>query len=141
MDKEKKREGQIVAINEAPRCKLQGVDFTALLPREKSEATEVLLCRYPQGLKFPLHQHKECEQFYLILEGKAEVFLGNRTHTVDRNSVVYIPRFTDHSINNVGEGELVYVVLEVYPEGYLPEEPTLDSHMEALRKHYGESES
>ena len=141
MNKEKKREGQIVAINEAPHCKMKGVNFTVLLTREKSEAMEVLLERYPKGLSFPVHQHKECEQFYLILEGEAEVFVGDKTQTVDRNHVVYIPRLTDHSIKNVGDGELVYVVLEVYPEGYLPEEPTFESHMEALRKVYGESES
>jgi hypothetical protein len=31
----------------------------------------------------------------------------------------------------------VYVVVETYPDGYLPKEPTWDSHIEALTKHYG----
>ena len=44
---------------------------------------------------------------------------------------------TDHSVRNVGGSELVYVVVETYPDGYLPNEPTWDSHIEALTKHYG----
>ena len=128
----------ITGIDDAPRCKLQGVDFTVLLPREKSEAMEVLLERYPKGLSFPVHQHKECEQFYLVLEGEAEVSVGTQLRRVGKGGVVYIPRNTDHSVSNVGEGELVYLVFETYPEGYLAEEPTWDSHITALHKYYGE---
>ena len=45
-------------------------------------------------------------------------------------------RLTDHAVRNVGDSELVYVVVETYPEGYLPDEPTWDSHIEALQKRY-----
>ena len=53
-----------------------GVDYSVLLPRERSECVEILLERFPKGLAFPLHQHKECEQTYLFLEGEAEVNLA-----------------------------------------------------------------
>lgn len=128
-------------FQQAPRCRLQGVDFTVLLPREKSESMEVLLERYPKGLSFPVHQHKECEQFYLILEGETEVNTAGKVHRAGPGSVVYIPRNTDHSISNVGDGELVYVVFETYPDGYLPEEPTWDSHIRKLWDFYGEKGS
>ncbi len=125
--------GQVISVVDAPKCKFKGVDFSVLLPREKSEALEVLLERYPKGCGFPVHQHKECEQFYFILTGEAEITLEEKPHVVAHGSSVYIPRCADHSISNIGEGELTYLVVEVYPEGYLPEEPTWESHIQALR--------
>jgi mannose-6-phosphate isomerase-like protein (cupin superfamily) len=113
-----------------------GVDYSVLLPRERSECVEILLERFPKGLAFPIHQHKECEQTYLFLEGEGEVTLAGEIHRVTKGGVVYIPRLTDHAVRNVGDSELVYVVVETYPDGYLPDEPTWDSHIEALQKHY-----
>ena len=113
-----------------------GVDYSVLLPRERSECVEILLERFPKGLAFPVHQHKECEQTYLFLEGEAEVNVAGELYNVAKGGVVYIPRLTDHAVKNTGDGELVYVVVETYPEGYLPDEPTWDSHIEALRERY-----
>ena len=113
-----------------------GVDYSVLLPRERSECVEILLERFPKGLAFPIHQHKECEQTYLFLEGEAEVNLAGETHHLSKGGVVYIPRLTDHAVKNVGDSELVYVVVETYPDGYLPDEPTWDSHIDTLKKRY-----
>jgi quercetin dioxygenase-like cupin family protein len=114
-----------------------GVQFSVLLPRERSECVEILLERFPKGLAFPIHQHKECEQTYIFLEGTGEVILEGKVQRLEKGGVVYIPRLTDHAVSNVGDSELVYIVVETYPDGYLPNEPTWDSHIEALRKHYG----
>ena len=113
-----------------------GVDYSVLLPRERSECVEILLERFPKGLAFPIHQHKECEQTYLFLEGEAEVNVAGQLHRLTKGGIVYIPRLTDHAVKNVGDSELVYVVVETYPEGYLPDEPTWDSHIDALKKRY-----
>lgn len=113
-----------------------GVQYSVLLPRERSECVEILLERFPVGLEFPIHQHKECEQTYLFLEGKAEVALAGEIHRVQKGAVVYIPRLTDHAVKNVGDSELVYVVVETYPEGYLSDEPTWESHIGALEERY-----
>lgn len=128
----------VTSDEHAPHSQLQGVDFAVLLPREKSECVEILLERFPKGLSFPLHQHKECEQTYLVVDGEAQVQLGQRVHTVKKGSVVYIPRNTDHSIRNTGDRDFVYLVVETYPDGYLPDEPTWQSHLLALKKHYRE---
>lgn len=138
MTTQPKKIPHVTNFQEAPQCKLQGVDFRVLLPREKSEAMEVLLERFPKGLSFPVHQHKECEQFYVILEGEAEVNTAGKGQHVGPGSVIYIPRNTDHSVSNIGDGELVYLVFETYPDGYLPEEPTWDSHIQKLWRFYGE---
>lgn len=113
-----------------------GVQYSILLPRERSECVEILLERFPKGLAFPVHQHKECEQTYLFLEGEAEVNVAGQLHRLAKGGIVYIPRLTDHAVKNVGDSELVYIVVETYPDGYLPDESTWDSHIDALRAHY-----
>ena len=129
---ENKYKAEVIDPEDIQHTMYLDVDFGVLLHREKSEALEVLLERFPPGMKFRVHQHKECIQFYYLLEGKAKISLGTKDHTVGPGQAVYIPRFTDHGIENVGDGELVYLNVEVYPDGYLPDEPTWDSHIEAL---------
>jgi quercetin dioxygenase-like cupin family protein len=133
----RKKEPMISSTEESQVTHFLGVKYSVLLPREKSECVEILLERFPKGLAFPIHQHKECEQTYLVLEGEGEVTVGGRVQKIVKDDVVYIPRLTDHAVRNVGDGELVYVVVETYPDGYLPNEPTWDSHIAALNKHYG----
>jgi mannose-6-phosphate isomerase-like protein (cupin superfamily) len=132
-----KKEPMISTTEESKVTKFLGVAYSVLLPRERSECVEILLERFPKGLAFPVHQHKECEQTYLVLEGEGEVSVADEVQRVGKGGVVYIPRFTDHCVRNVGDSELVYVVVETYPDGYLPDEPTWDAHIAALNKRYG----
>jgi quercetin dioxygenase-like cupin family protein len=138
---QQKKTPMVSAVEKSQLTRFLGVDFSVLLPRERSECVEILLERYPQGLAFPIHQHKECEQTYFVLEGEAEVTLDGKVHRLGKGAVAYIPRLTDHAVKNSGEGELVYLVVETYPEGYLPNEPTWDSHIAVLEKHYGAASS
>jgi len=132
----KTKSPMVSSIDQSKVTPFLGVDYSVLLPRERSECVEILLERFPKGLAFPIHQHKECEQTYLFLEGEGEVTLGSEIHRLKKGGVVYIPRLTDHAVRNIGDSELVYVVVETYPDGYLPGEPTWDSHIEALQKRY-----
>ena len=132
-----KKEPMISTVGQSKVTNFLGVAFSVLLPRERSECVEILLERFPKGLAFPVHQHKECEQTYLVLEGEAEVTVADEVRRVVKDGVVYIPRLTDHCVRNVGDSELVYVVVETYPDGYLANEPTWDAHIAALNKHYG----
>ncbi len=134
--KEKKR--PLVSTIEASQItNFLDVQFSVLLPRERSESVEILLERFPKDLAFPIHQHKECEQTYIFLEGIGEVNLEGKVHRLEKGGIVYIPRLTDHAVRNIGDSELVYIVVETYPDGYLANEPTWDSHIDALRTHYG----
>lgn len=129
----------ITTEDKAPHSQLFGVDYTVLLPRERSESVEILLERFPPGLAFPLHQHAECEQTYLVLSGKGKVNVGSIVQEVSKGSLIYIPRNTDHSIRNSGTQDFIYIVVATYPDGYLPHEPTWQAHLSALKKHYREN--
>ena len=140
--REKQKKSPMVStIEQSQITPFLGVQYSVLLPREKSECVEILLERFPKDLAFPVHQHKECEQTYLFLEGEAELNLAGQVQRVGEGAVVYIPRLTDHAVKNIGDSELVYIVVETYPDGYLPNEPTWDSHIAALKRHYKISES
>jgi quercetin dioxygenase-like cupin family protein len=132
-----KKQPMVSTTEESQVTPFLGVQYSVLLPRERSECVEILLERFPKGLAFPIHQHKECEQTYLFLEGEGEVTIDGSVQRLKKGGIVYIPRLTDHAVKNVGDSELVYIVVETYPDGYLPGEPTWDSHIQALRNLYG----
>lgn len=135
--KEKQKKSPMVStVEQSQITPFLGVQYSVLLPREKSECVEILLERFPKDLAFPIHQHKECEQTYVFLEGEAELSLAGQVQRVGKGAVVYIPRLTDHAVKNAGDSELVYIVVETYPDGYLPDEPTWDSHIAALKRRY-----
>ena len=97
-----KKEPMISTVAQSQVTNFLGVAYSVLLPRERSECVEILLERFPKGLAFPVHQHKECEQTYLVLEGEAEVTVADEVRRVVKEGVVYIPRLTDHCVRNVG---------------------------------------
>src|SRR5438270_14068777 len=97
----KSKSPMVSTIEQSRITPFLGVDYSVLLPRERSECVEILLERFPKDLAFPVHQHKECEQTYLFLEGEAELYLAGETKRVGKGAVVYIPRLTDHAVKNV----------------------------------------
>src|ERR1700733_15871567 len=111
MSAPKKKKHLISSTEKSQVTHLLGVKYSVLLPRENSECVEILLVRFPKGLAFPIHQHKECEQTYLVLEGEGEVTVAGQVKKIVKDDVVYIPRLTDHCVRNIGDGVLVYVVV------------------------------
>lgn len=61
----------------------------------------------------PPHKHAE-DEFFFILEGKAEFFLAGQTKVVGPNTCLYCPSFVEHGIKNAGDTELKYLVLKKY---------------------------
>jgi hypothetical protein len=68
-----KKAPMVSTVEKSQLTKFLGVEFSVLLPRERSECVEILLERYPRGLAFPIHQHKECEQTYFVVKSEEEI--------------------------------------------------------------------
>jgi mannose-6-phosphate isomerase-like protein (cupin superfamily) len=64
------------------------------------------------------HRHVE-DEFFFVLDGKAEFYLDGKTRVVGPNTGLYCPSGSEHGIRNVGDGELRYLVIKDYP----PEPP------------------
>lgn len=56
----------------------------------------------PRGGQVPWH-NQEQEEVYFILEGKAEMCLGEERQIVTSGQAVYIPPLVFHQITNIGE--------------------------------------
>jgi PelA/Pel-15E family pectate lyase len=59
------------------------------------------------------HQHGE-DEFFFILEGRAEFFLNGKTRIVEPYTSLYCPPNVMHGIRNVGDSELKYLVIKKY---------------------------
>lgn len=59
------------------------------------------------------HAHAE-DEFFFVLEGRAEFFLDGRTSVVGPYTSLYCPPNVQHGIRNAGDGELKYLVIKKY---------------------------
>jgi mannose-6-phosphate isomerase-like protein (cupin superfamily) len=61
------------------------------------------------------HKH-EVDEFFFILEGKANFFLDGETKIVGPYASLYCPPNSEHGISNAGDTELKYLVIKKYPQ-------------------------
>ena len=57
------------------------------------------------------HAHKIQEQVYHVLEGEGLMEIGNETRVVRKHDYIFLPPGIDHSINNTGLVDLVFLVV------------------------------
>lgn len=61
----------------------------------------------------PPHVHPE-DEFFFVLEGKAEFYLNGETKVAGPYTSFYCPSNVKHGIRNVGDAELKYLVIKKY---------------------------
>jgi len=59
------------------------------------------------------HRHAE-DEFFFVLEGRAEFFLNGAKRTVGPLTSLYCPSGSEHGIRNAGTTELKYLVIKKY---------------------------
>jgi len=69
----------------------------------------------PHEASHPHHHHVE-DEFWFVLEGKAEFYIDGQTRIVGPNTGVYAPSNVEHGIKNAGDTELKYLVIKQYPD-------------------------
>jgi mannose-6-phosphate isomerase-like protein (cupin superfamily) len=57
------------------------------------------------------HKHKVQEQIYHVLDGEGLMELGNTRQVVRKHDVIFVPPGIEHSINNTGLVDLVFLVI------------------------------
>lgn len=67
----------------------------------------------PHSATHEPHKHSE-DEFFFVLEGKAEFYLDGKTMTGERYSAFYCPSGSEHGIRNIGDTELHYLVIKKY---------------------------
>jgi quercetin dioxygenase-like cupin family protein len=67
----------------------------------------------PHSATHPPHKHIE-DEFFFVLEGKAEFYLDGKTKQVEGFASFYCPSNVEHGIKNVGDSVLKYLVIKKY---------------------------
>jgi mannose-6-phosphate isomerase-like protein (cupin superfamily) len=70
---------------------------------------------HPHEASHPPHHHVE-DEFWYVLEGKAEFFIDGKTRIVGPNTGMYAPSNVEHGIKNAGDTDLKYLVIKQYPD-------------------------
>jgi len=72
------------------------------------------------GEKLSLQKHQKRDENWTILNGSARVTIGETQQKANKNDHIHIPANVIHSIENIGEDELVFV--EIQTGSYLGED-------------------
>jgi mannose-6-phosphate isomerase-like protein (cupin superfamily) len=67
----------------------------------------------PHSATHPPHVHAE-DEFFFILEGKAELYLKGKWTPAESYTSFYCPSNVEHGIRNAGDTELKYLVIKQY---------------------------
>jgi len=67
----------------------------------------------PHSATHAPHVHPE-DEFFFVLEGKAEFILAGQTKVVEGYASFYCPSNVEHGIRNAGDKELKYLVIKKY---------------------------
>ena len=62
-----------------------------------------------------LHKHKVQEQVYHVLDGEGLMEIGAERRVVRKHDVIYLPPGVEHSIQNSGLSDLVFLVVTSPP--------------------------
>ncbi len=81
----------------------------------RSDVQSVHLVFMPSGKKVRAHYHRERDEFYVILQGRAKLRIGNDLYEVGEGHVAFIPRGTIHGIESIGADPLIVVFVSSPP--------------------------
>ena len=86
------------------------------------ELMKVGVVTYLKGEGAPPHYHPNEEQFYLVLEGRRYVIVGDEERVVEPGDLIHIPRNTRHGGRTIGEKSVFFVVKSPCGDGDLAQD-------------------
>lgn len=135
----KRRKANIFSISKAKRYRFPTHINDLIIDRKHTERAEAMLVVLGPDEKPPRHVHSDMEQIFYVISGRGLLSLGKngrRKLIVKKNQVVYIPRNEHHSILNLGQREMRYLAIDIFPRKPRGE-PTWDSHVRVMCNRFG----
>lgn len=105
------------------------------MDRADAAASEAFFVVLEPGEAPPVHAHPEAEQVFFVLEGQGELGVGpgvTERHPLRPGDFVRTPPGVPHQVSCVGDARFVYLSVDCFTAGPPVEEPTWDSHVEAM---------
>jgi len=87
----------------------------AMLEIARSDTQSVHLVYMPAGRRVRAHYHRERDEFYVIIQGRAKLRIKNDVIEVGEGYVAFIPRGTIHGIESVGVDPLILIFVSSPP--------------------------
>ena len=78
---------------------------------EDSEQLSIIQEIMPPDTSEDIHFHNHATQFFFILEGKAEITLDGKTHSLQKNDGIKIKSGTKHFIKNIFSKPVEFLVI------------------------------
>lgn len=108
------RRGTDATFTDEYNCKLRRLFPWPNQVDTKRQITEfgVIWVVVEPGKAVDMHDHDE-EETFIVVEGSAELTLGEEKTVLKRGDVAYIPRFARHSLRNLSDTE-PFAMIDVY---------------------------
>lgn len=84
-------------------------------PNDSRNFHYVHITYLPEDAAVGEHYHRDNEQFYLVIDGKAEITLCGEKFQVEPYTIAVIRPGGSHGIRNIGKGVLTYICCEIEP--------------------------
>lgn len=105
-------------------------DFRRVL-HTGQKAQLVTMC-LPAGMDVGEETHETTDQIFLIAEGRGEAIVGEETHEIEEDSLIFVPAGAVHNLRNTGESDLRFLTIYAPPEH---PDGTVHSTKEVARQH------
>lgn len=69
--------------------------------------------KLPVGGEFAEHYHEEMEEVFIVLNGTAEMRVGEETETLEKGDAVIVPIGKRHTMRNPGKVDIEFIVFGV----------------------------
>jgi mannose-6-phosphate isomerase-like protein (cupin superfamily) len=66
----------------------------------------------PGGPRGKVHRHSKADNVYIVRRGEGTFTVGDATHIVREDDVIFIPAGMKHSLSNLGDSE--FEIFEIY---------------------------
>ncbi len=111
-----------VQLNEGEAFHCAGNLYRMLIPRDNTGCLESALEVVAPDGTTPPNMHESFVQIYSIFSGVARIHIGDEYRDVLAPAVAFVPRRTNHWVENIGNSPLEYVYTSIWPGQMPPEE-------------------
>ena len=102
----------IVPLNKATPNSVDEGTYYHFIIRNIPMMTRVVL---KPGAKTKPHKHEAEEQTYYIISGQGKIYVGDQSYDIYEQTAVLIPPGQPHAIENVGKGDLEWIMQYFWP--------------------------
>jgi len=109
------------SVQEGEEFQCAGNTYRMLVPRDATGCAEAVMETLEPGKSTPPNAHETFVQLFVFLQGKGRVHIGGDVRETEAPAVAFVPRNKTHYVTNVGDRELSYVYISIWP-GTIPDD-------------------